>query len=50
MTTLFKNGLIIDVINQKTTKNNLVVKDNKIIYIGNNYKNKVDKIVDIKGK
>ena len=52
MKTIIKNGMIISVDNKKDmyTYEDIVIEDDTIVYIGNSYKDKCDKVIDAKGK
>ena len=52
MKTIIKNGMIISMDNKKDmyTYEDIVIEDDTIVYIGNSYKDKCDKVIDAKGK
>lgn len=52
MKILIKNGLLISMDSKKEpyTYEDIVIEDNRIIYIGNNYQEKIDEIIDATGK
>ena len=52
MKTIIKNGMIISMDNKKDmyTYEDIVIEDDTIVYIGNSYNDKCDKVIDAKGK
>ena len=52
MKTIIKNGMVISMDNKKDmyTYEDIVIEDDTIVYIGNSYKDKCDKVIDAKGK
>ena len=52
MKTIIKNGMVISMDNTKDkyVYEDIVIEDDKIIYVGNDYREDYDKVIDASGK